>query len=99
MDPPVGCNDAQDNTQVGENAGDQPTKGTKRRTKVVKERKKAATNRPPTACWDHFDKIEAKDTDDGIQRATCKYCRMLTFSQDGRDACMWTKLASKLYPH
>lgn len=45
MDPTVGGNDAQADTQVG----DQPIRGTKRKAKVVKE-KKAATNREPAAC-------------------------------------------------
>lgn len=49
MDPPVGGNDTQANTQVGEIVGDQPIRGTKRKAKVVKE-KKAATKREPKAC-------------------------------------------------
>ncbi|KAI8550331.1 hypothetical protein RHMOL_Rhmol06G0097100 [Rhododendron molle] len=63
--------------------GDTPTvprKSTKRKAKAKAKAKlpkaqKQGTGRPESVAWDHFDKIEAKDTADGIQRGICKYCR------------------------
>ncbi|KAF7141255.1 hypothetical protein RHSIM_Rhsim06G0136800 [Rhododendron simsii] len=61
--------------------GDTPTvprKSTKRKAKARAKPPKAqkqGTGRPESVAWDHFDKIEAKDTVDGIQRGICKYCR------------------------
>ncbi|KAG5541535.1 hypothetical protein RHGRI_021389 [Rhododendron griersonianum] len=57
--------------------GDTPTvprKSTKRKAKANAKAKppkaqKQGTGRPESVAWDHFDKIEAKDTADGIQRA------------------------------
>ncbi|KAI8550192.1 hypothetical protein RHMOL_Rhmol06G0085800 [Rhododendron molle] len=63
--------------------GDTPTvprKSTKRKAKAKARAKppkaqKQGSGRPESVAWDHFDKIEAQDTADGIQRGICKYCR------------------------
>lgn len=54
-----------------------PRRSSKRKAAATKKKaskKKAGGGRQPAEAWDHFHKIEAKDTSDGIQRAVCKYC-------------------------
>ncbi|KAI8571816.1 hypothetical protein RHMOL_Rhmol01G0148700 [Rhododendron molle] len=88
--------------------GDTPTvpgKSTKRKAKAkVKPLKaqKQRTSRPELAAWDHFDKIEAKDTANGIQQGICNYCRneyMADPKMSGTSRTLAHIIVCKKYPY